>query len=79
MPAPGWPATLTARISAAPFGQGDELHHVQGLAVLVGAWLLGVEVQDRLRRQGAQERDRGRVHRELHASSFSGRSGLDLT
>jgi hypothetical protein len=47
-------------------GQGNQLHHVQRLAVLVCPGLLGIERQDRLWLQGAQERDRGRVHRELH-------------
>ena len=52
--------------------QGDQLDDVERLAVLVGPWLLGVERQDRLRLQGAQERDRGRVDWELHAVLLRG-------
>src|SRR5919106_2257975 len=48
--------------------QGDELDHVERLAVAVCPGLAGLEVQDRLGLQGAQERDRRGVHRELHAS-----------
>ena len=48
-----------------PLGQGDQLDHIERLAVLIRPWLLGVERQDRLWLQGAQERDRRRVHWEL--------------
>ena len=43
---------------AGDIGQGDELHHIQRLAVLIRPWLFGVERQERLGLQGAQERDR---------------------
>jgi hypothetical protein len=48
-------------------GQGDQLDHIQRLAVLIRSGPPGLEVQDRLWLKGAQERDRGCVHRELHA------------
>jgi hypothetical protein len=70
------PGHLDGQDLCLALAQGDQLHNEQRLAVLVGPWLLGVERQDRLRLQGAQERDRGRVHRKLHVGpSFSGRSG----
>jgi hypothetical protein len=47
-------------------GQGDQLDHVQRLAVLIRSLLLGLEVQQWVRLQGAQERDGRGVDRELH-------------
>ena len=45
---------------------GLGLENKYSIGIFICALLLGLEVQERLGLQGAQERDRGRVHRELH-------------
>ena len=65
MAAEGAPGTLTASRSADPSPM-EQLDDVQGLAVLVGPWPLGLEVDHRLGGQGTQERDGRGVDRELH-------------
>src|SRR5512132_2210990 len=50
-----------------PVGHGDELHHVERLAVLVGPGPPRLEIDHRLGLDRAQERNGRGVHWELHA------------